>query len=70
MSGVEKPLEVRVLEDARQGKGKEEAEGQGPIGTVGECSLKSRAPLSPYPLQGKVLLVTLRRQTITHKLHL
>lgn len=67
---MEKPLEVRVLEDARQGKGEEGAEGQGAIGTVGESGLKSRAPLSPYSLQDKVLLVTLKRQTITHKLHL
>lgn len=67
---MEKPLEIRVLEEARQGEEEEGAEGQVPIGTGRGSGLKSRSPLSPYPLQGKVLLVTLRRQTITHKLQL
>lgn len=30
--------------------------------------MKSREPLSPHPLQGKMLLFTLGGQAVTHKL--
>lgn len=57
------------MHQAGQRRGEEGAEGQVPIRrTIGGPGLKSRVPLSPHPLQCKMLLVTLWGQAITHKL--
>lgn len=59
------------MHQARQVRGEEGVEEQDPVRTGGGSGLKSRTPhLSPHPLQGKVLLITLRGQTITRKLQL
>lgn len=65
---MEKPLEVRVLADALGKRGKRDGERRS--GGPNQDDSRMRAPLSPHPLQGKMLLVTLRGQAVTHKLQL